>query len=220
MGDPDMRILNDFTLFIVTTFIILIFTLLGHTTFYKKLNSLNAAQNNHWTITTFETNPNITLNIDQTRSGKRTLSIDYQEQMLFNDNCVGLMDFCRSLQANNNAFLSAEFYVSTNQSDHLYDFSQARLKNINFLDENDQIQHTEYAKYAPNDPKAIQAEKKSFINFFVFRFILYAGFIIFIYIQTHQNISQSRYKWWLFNSMTIMLVLHYLHFIIQYWINH
>ncbi len=192
----------------------------AHTSFYQKLQELSANQQLDWNIVNVEVNQETHYDIFEYRDKTYELKITQYQRNFYTTRCAAMMPFCKGVKAKLNTPTSFDFYTSYNSNENVRHNDQYHLKTIYFNNEKNQAQQIDLLAQAPNSTSAIQAEKKSFIRFFLITLLTYITIMIGLYIFTaDEDPIKQQDKRLFFKICSVALMLHYLHFIIQFFIN-
>ncbi|TCM70804.1 hypothetical protein EC844_10174 [Acinetobacter calcoaceticus] len=192
----------------------------AHQGFYEKLRAVIALQQLEWKEITLDVNTQHSYYIVPFRDGSYNIYINEYKQQFYQQSCQGFSSFCKTSHQGLSKATAFDFYVSYDPKDEFERYYQYKLKAIDFIDSDQQAQRINLLKRSPNHPEEISNRIGSFKVFFLVNFFIYAAIIFGFYIF-YKSVAptDNKFRFILLAVVSIGLLLHYIHFIIQFLIS-
>lgn len=195
-------------------------TLAANSIFDHKLSEYVADKQQYWKIITIPHDSSLTYNAYASRQGGHKLIIDQNQETLHSSGCAKIKEFCLGIQDKSITPVQLDFYARYANTDPNTPYNQLALKTVHYIDHKQTPQSADRMFDAPNNPKALQKEKNSFIGFFILFYFLHSLGLILIYVGcTDKDKIQQKLTMRVFNFAAIALAINYIYFIIQYLVN-
>ncbi|WP_335960054.1 hypothetical protein [Acinetobacter bereziniae] len=204
-------------------FSVFLFTIItnNHQFFYQNLRNIIALQNLKWKVIHIDVGNDLNYNIVNYRNNTASLAITLNSNTIIEEPCADYIStFCTKVKENVYTPNSFNFYVSYDPKDQPIFFYHYILKDIHFTNDKNEQQTLPYLEEMPNSQANILKAKKHLLSSIIYTGIGYF-LLIFILWAVFKHITLRYKKITLFLTMvlTATLIIHFVHFIIQFMIS-
>ncbi len=204
-------------------FSVFLFTIItnNHQFFYQNFRNIIALQNLKWKVIHIDVGNDLNYNIVNYRNNTASLVITLNSNTIIEEPCADYIStFCTKVKENVYTPNSFNFYVSYDPKDQPIFFYHYILKDIHFTNDKNEQQTLPYLEEMPNSQANILKAKKHLLSSIIYTGIGYF-LLIFILWAVFKHIALRYKKITLFLTMvlTATLIIHFVHFIIQFMIS-
>ncbi|MDI1225027.1 MULTISPECIES: hypothetical protein [Acinetobacter] len=193
----------------------------NHQFFYQNLRNIIALQNLKWKAIHIDVGNDLSYNIVNYRNNTSFLAITLNSTTIIEEPCADYIStFCTKVKDELYTPNSFSFYVSYDPNDQPIFFYHYILKDIHFTNDKNEQQTLPYLEEMPNSQANILKAKSHLLNS-----IIYTGIGYFILVFTlwtvfkHIALRYKKITQFLATVLTATLIIHFVHFIIQFMIS-